>query len=252
MNNSEKSGLPMNVLIGGGIVLLLAVPFVGRILWEETVLTCQKGPQMVGFSMAHTMPFLMIFGSLGLMLAHVWILVIGFHAFWRHTDLARIDRVLLGFLILTVALCYTSYRGWIYLMGRVCGPRESAAELLVAGSTPLDRYFLGMVLKRHDNVNRPVADGRSLLGIATTRGDLAMVRLLIARGADVNAMDGHSTPLNEAAEEGHFDIVRTLIDAGADPNRPGLDGFTPAGKASAYGHEDIAHFLDSRRATPTK
>jgi len=57
---------------------------------------------------------------------------------------------------------------------------------------------------------------------ATNRGDLDAVRQLIAEGADVNTvyphmnsfLDGH-TPLLVASRDGHTDIVRALLQAGA-------------------------------------
>jgi ankyrin repeat protein len=252
MSNRESSGLPSSVLIGGWIVLFVAIPFVGRILWEETFLTCERGPQMIGFSMAHTMPALMLLGVLGLLMAHIWLVVIGFHVFWRQTSLAPVDRMLVVSLILTLVLLYSPQRGWEFLMGRVCGPRQSAAELFAKGGTPVDHFLLKVVLKNHGNVNQPVSTGGTLLGIAIARGDVAAVRILIDRGADVNGMDYSSTPLNEAAEKGDFSIVKALIEAGADPNKQDRDGFSPAGRASAHGHEDIAVYLDSRNGPPAK
>jgi NLR family CARD domain-containing protein 3 len=40
-------------------------------------------------------------------------------------------------------------------------------------------------------------------------------------------MDGGSTPLFIAAEEGHEAVVRALIDLGADINKARDDGATP-------------------------
>jgi beta-lactamase regulating signal transducer with metallopeptidase domain len=60
--------------------------------------------------------------------------------------------------------------------------------------------------------------GRSLFEAVRTR-DVAMVRTLIARGADVNAMlPGDGSPLIEAARNGEVEIARLLLTAGADPN----------------------------------
>ena len=54
-----------------------------------------------------------------------------------------------------------------------------------------------------------------------------VVRFLIERGADVNAYDRNgTTALMEAAEHGHADIVRTLIENGADMNAQNDGGRT--------------------------
>lgn len=52
---------------------------------------------------------------------------------------------------------------------------------------------------------------------AAREGKLDIVRLLIARGLDVNALDGHGeqTPLARAATAGEIDVVRYLLNHGA-------------------------------------
>ena len=58
----------------------------------------------------------------------------------------------------------------------------------------------------------------SLLHVAAHHGRAAAVELLIARGLDVNTRErGDNTyPIHWAAAAGHGDVVRQLIDAGAD------------------------------------
>ena len=57
------------------------------------------------------------------------------------------------------------------------------------------------------------------LGIAADRGDLAVVRALLAGGADINLpSDSGDTPLDEAVDRKHLDVIAELLRAGADPN----------------------------------
>jgi ankyrin repeat protein len=59
-------------------------------------------------------------------------------------------------------------------------------------------------------------------------GWIAKVRQRLADDpALVDIMDGRGAPLHEAAREGHLDIVKLLMDAGADARRPNADGKTP-------------------------
>jgi ankyrin repeat protein len=54
---------------------------------------------------------------------------------------------------------------------------------------------------------------------AAADGDIEQIKLLIQKGADVNARDGErNTPLEYAIEEGNVEIIQLLIEAGADVN----------------------------------
>ncbi len=61
---------------------------------------------------------------------------------------------------------------------------------------------------------------------AALTGDVELVELLIANGADVDDRDVHGyTPLLLAIQEGHTDIAKVLITNGADVNtRAASDG----------------------------
>ena len=52
---------------------------------------------------------------------------------------------------------------------------------------------------------------------ASTNGHLEVVRLLVDKGARMDAEDDYWwTPLHKASESGHLDVIRLLVDAGAD------------------------------------
>ena len=71
---------------------------------------------------------------------------------------------------------------------------------------------------------------------------VAVVKVLLAHGADVNARrHGNQTPLHRAAEWGRPQILRALLAAGADPNARDDDGKTPL---------DLANVSDDRRLRP--
>src|SRR5512139_2940052 len=75
----------------------------------------------------------------------------------------------------------------------------------------------------------PVAadDGTTPLHIAVYRDDIALVKKLIAAGANVRATNAYgSTPMSEAAIVGNVDVISALLDAGADVESPRADGQT--------------------------
>jgi ankyrin repeat protein len=70
------------------------------------------------------------------------------------------------------------------------------------------------------NRHKFAGPGNSPLSAATYQERVDVVRLLIERGADVNQGDNASfTPLHLAAALGYPDIARILLEGGADPNR---------------------------------
>ena len=52
-NEIQPSRRPIVSLIIGIICIVLTILLTARIVWEETALTLQQGPQMIGFSLAH-------------------------------------------------------------------------------------------------------------------------------------------------------------------------------------------------------
>ena len=62
------------------------------------------------------------------------------------------------------------------------------------------------------------ADRDLLLVNAAQRGDTALVEELLKEGADPNTTSGAASPLVFAAEENHIDMVRLLLQAGANIN----------------------------------
>ena len=74
---------------------------------------------------------------------------------------------------------------------------------------------------------------KEALHYAAARGDLALVKALLAQGRPINAFDDLSrTPLHYAAANGRLDVVRHLLAAGADPN---------AREAERYGDTALKH-----------
>lgn len=80
---------------------------------------------------------------------------------------------------------------------------------------------------------------------ATRTGDLAAVKSLLDRGADVNAKFRYDqTPLFKAAERGHTEIVKLLLERGAEVNiKDTFYGATPITWAIDKGHTETVGAL---------
>lgn len=94
---------------------------------------------------------------------------------------------------------------------------------------------------------RPDWQGRTALHHYAGRGDIPNARLMLAHGAEIDALDDehHSTPLAWAARKGHEDMVRFLLSEGADPALPrDLPPATARARARAAGHDKIVSILE--------
>jgi ankyrin repeat protein len=86
--------------------------------------------------------------------------------------------------------------------------------------------------------------GRSFLHVGCRAGDVDLVRRMLEYGADVGARDsGGQTPLHVACQNGHVDSARLMLAAGADPNARDLQGLTPLHLACMSDHDDCARVL---------
>jgi len=87
-------------------------------------------------------------------------------------------------------------------------------------------------------------DGRTALLEASYWGQPEVVKLLLEKGADVNAKDeaGH-TAVIDAAQAGHPDIVALLLGKGADANAKAKEGRTALMEAASGGQVDAMQAL---------
>jgi ankyrin repeat protein len=89
--------------------------------------------------------------------------------------------------------------------------------------------------------------GETLLTYAMLRNhgnEFDIVKVLIDYGAEVNATDGKGfTALSVASQYGKYDIAKLLFDRGADPNISAAYGETPLMMASFWVHMNIVELL---------
>jgi len=134
-------------------------------------------------------------------------------------------------------------------------PGLKVDEANEAGETPLmlaalrgHRDIADTLLARGAAVSR---EGWSPLHYAASAnpGDVALLRLLIARGAplDARAPDG-STPLMLAAAWGGEDLLNALLQAGADPRLADARGRTALDRAAHEGRDYLRPALQKALA----
>ena len=98
------------------------------------------------------------------------------------------------------------------------------------------------------DVNARDDEDYSALHGAALRGNKALVEVLLAHGADVNARDKTylATPLHLAVRAGHAGAAEALLAANADTQAKDKYGRTPLAYAESAGKEDIAKMLRRR------
>ena len=90
--------------------------------------------------------------------------------------------------------------------------------------------------------------GSTCLMEAACNGHLAICRLLLDKGAQMEAKNVHgSTPLHFAAYQGHVEIVRLLCDRGSDVEARHNDEWRPLHVAAWSGHISVVKELIEER-----
>jgi ankyrin repeat protein len=90
--------------------------------------------------------------------------------------------------------------------------------------------------------------GYNALTGAVASGHTEVVKWLLENGADANYRYGAGySPLLTAAANGHLAIVKLLLSHGADRNATTNDGKSAAQLAADRNHPELAEFLTSRR-----
>jgi serine/threonine-protein phosphatase 6 regulatory ankyrin repeat subunit B len=106
------------------------------------------------------------------------------------------------------------------LQAVIVGDKTLVGELLDQGAhidkshcVKVDAKFISDELYSTNPKEKSVY--RNALGLATLTGQIELAEFLLEKGADINMNAGSGTALRFAAENGHIDVVRLLLDNGA-------------------------------------
>ena len=129
--------------------------------------------------------------------------------------------------------------------------RLAAAEAppLITAARNADLAAVRALLEKQADVNSVEGDGATALHWASYRDQLEIADLLIRSGAKVNAAnDLGATPLWLAAQNGSAAMTRRLLQAGADPNKRLTAGETPLMIAARAGNAEVVDLLAAKGA----
>ena len=116
-----------------------------------------------------------------------------------------------------------------------------------------DRQALTALIDRYPGLSSARGtNGNNLVGLATGMCRVDIVRLLLDLGADpVSANDRGWTLLHQAAYMNHQELTRLLLAAGVPTDRSGHgDGGTPLVAALFWGHREAAELIAVRDLAP--
>ena len=125
--------------------------------------------------------------------------------------------------------------------------KEQADELVYAAAHG-DMAKIGSNLRLPQDPDSRTANDITALMMASNEGHAEIVRLLLAAGADTELVEiTGCTALIAASNAGHVEVVSLLLDAGADKDVVDKRGMTALIMASNEGHAAVVELASGRR-----
>ncbi len=134
--------------------------------------------------------------------------------------------------------------------------QKEVRDLLLSRGVPLELHeaaAAGDVARVKELVEKDASlakgfspDGFPILALAAVFGQFEVTKYLHAKGGDVNAAATNGSGYNAltgAVTSGHTEIVKWLLENGADPNYRYANNYSPLLNAAANGHLEILQLL---------
>jgi hypothetical protein len=195
----------------GLVVVVMSLQLAGRLVWEQTVWTWNRGPQLVGFSLMHSDAILLFLAFGG---GLFWIAGVAIFAA-RSRSFGMTTGILVVLYGLSWLLVETPYGFWQRMFIEKLAHGANAPEFLTFAAAVGDLQTVDAFLSHGVPVDVRNRNGATALNGAAVEGHLKVADHLLANGADVNAVDrrGH-TPLENALSMNRVDMARFLTERG--------------------------------------
>jgi hypothetical protein len=204
------------------LLVLGVIPLIGtallavRLIWEQTVWTWERGPQMVGFSLAHGSSAVLLFAPflLGCWATIALVVIVTNLVKKRRTDTPT--WAAFGLAVLLFGLLFVPSGVWQRLFIRQMASSPRAGDLLVYAAYNADFRTVKAMLSHGVSVGATDhSERRTALHAAAIAGDLRTIEFLVSSGADVNALDrSGDSPTELAASSGHQESATFLQEHG--------------------------------------
>jgi hypothetical protein len=177
----NKREVPSVLTVMGIQPVVGAALFTGRIVYESTFLTWQKGLQMVGFIMAHDGAA--IAGLLALFLGLLWLIVVVLVAALRRTWMSKLQTFMIVIMALSFGSIWVPYGQWKLLTVKICGVERVTPDWLTFAAAAGEKQLLQHLIANGFDINTRNQGGESLLTIAKRTGHTNISTWLVAHGA---------------------------------------------------------------------
>jgi len=197
---------PGALVVTGIASFVFTAILAGRMIWEETFLTLQEGPQMLGFTLAHGLGAILFLAPF---LAFIYLI----QSLWRKRSLSRWYWATLASSILVVGALSIppAFFQWLMISDFASGPH--AADLMTDAAAEGDLRTVRAYLDHGVPINAKNYEGSTSVYTAAAGGSLSVIELLASRGADLNATNSYGdSPLQAATDNRRADVVTFLVD----------------------------------------
>lgn len=119
---------------------------------------------------------------------------------------------------------------------------------LMIGASEGNMALMRLFLSRGADINRVNANGETALALAAWSGRLEAVKWLLEQGARINSPKRQWSALHYAVFAGHRNVAEYLLEQGGDVNALSTNGSSVLMMAIYEGHEDLARLLIDKGA----
>lgn len=121
---------------------------------------------------------------------------------------------------------------------------RDSGNALIAAARQGDVKLAKLLIEKGADINAKDYNGDCALAHAASKGHVDVAELLIAQGVNINAINNHDdTPLHSAAYGGNKYIAELLIAKGANVNAKDSFGHTPLYIAENNRHQEVVELL---------
>jgi hypothetical protein len=210
----RKQFHPALLLIGAPLILITAL-LAWENVWEETLLSLERGPQMIGFSMSHgpfaiflLVPIVLVFWLI------VAVIMMGV-SLWRRQSLSKLFWVSISVGLLAIAMLLIPQAFWQYILIQSFAKSPHAVDFMTEDAAEGHSRTVSAYLTHGVPVD---ARGRygTAANAAAVGGSVEVLEVLQSKGADLNATDSDgNSPLSDAIEMKRASAIAFLRAHGA-------------------------------------